>query len=61
MYAARKIAANPEARAKAVDIAQRAGQEAKRIANDPNPARAAGRTARRVGEQLRRQFLSDNE
>jgi hypothetical protein len=59
IYVAQKIAANPEARAKATDIAQQVGQEAKRIADDPSPARAAGRTARRIGEQLRRRINTE--
>lgn len=58
-YVARKIAANPEARAKAADIAQQVRQEAKRIADDPSPARAGGRTARRVGERLRRRIYKE--
>lgn len=53
---ARKIAANPEARTKAVDMARKARHEAEQIAADPSPARAAGRTIRRLGEQLRRKI-----
>ena len=60
-YAARKLAANPDARAKAVDIAQQVGQEAKRIADDPNRARAAGRATRRLAKKLRQQFQSDDD
>jgi len=59
IYVAQKVAANPQARAKAADLAQQVGQEAKRIADDPSPARAAGRTARRLGEQLRRRINSE--
>ena len=59
IYVAQKIAANPEARAKAADFAQQVGQEAKRIADDPSPARAAGRTARKIGDQLRRRINTE--
>jgi hypothetical protein len=61
IYAARRIAANPQAREKAVNIAREVSDEAKKIARDPSPARAAGRTARRYGEQLRRRFLPDDQ
>ena len=44
IHMARKIAANPEARTQAVDMAKKVRQEAKQIAADPSPARAAGRT-----------------
>ena len=56
IYVAQKVAANPEARIKAADFAQQVGQEAKRIADDASPARAAGQTARKIGEQLRRRI-----
>ncbi len=59
-YAVRKLASNPEARAKAADIAKHVGQEAKRIADDPNRARAAGRATRRLAEQLRRKFQAED-
>jgi len=56
---ARKIAANPEARTKAVDMAKKVRQEANQIVADPSPARAAGRTVRRLGEQLRQKIEPD--
>lgn len=59
LYAARKIAADPEARAKAGEVVQRARRKAKQIVDDPNPPRAAGQTVRRVAEQLRRRLRSD--
>jgi len=58
LHMARKIAANPEARTKAIDMAKKAAQEAKQIAAAPSPARAAG-TVRRLGEQLRRKIETE--
>lgn len=60
-YVVRKVAENPEARAKAADLAQQVGREAKRIAENPNRARAAGQAFRRVGDELRRKLRSDDE
>jgi hypothetical protein len=60
IYAARRIAANPQARAKAFGVAQQIAAEGKRIASDPSPARAAGRTTRRLAEELRRRFRSES-
>ena len=61
IYAARKIAANPEARDKAIEVARQVSEETRKIARDPSPARAAGRAARRYGDQLRRRFLPDDQ
>jgi hypothetical protein len=46
-YAVRKIASDPEARAKAARAAKTVGDEAKQIVRDEDPARAAGRAMRR--------------
>lgn len=51
-YAARQVAANPQAREKAFDAAQFVAAEAKQIANDEDRARAAGRSVRRVLNRL---------
>lgn len=59
-YAVRRLASNPEARAKAADIAQQIGQEAKRIADDPNRARAAGQATRRFAKRFSETFKGDN-
>ncbi len=47
-YAARKIASDPQARAKAAQAARVVVKEAKQIAQEPDRAEAAGRAARRL-------------
>ncbi|MGH1479029.1 MAG: hypothetical protein ACRBM6_09990 [Geminicoccales bacterium] len=58
-YVARKVAENPEARAKAADVVQQVGEEARRVAVAQNRARAAGQAVRRVGKKLRRKLDPD--
>lgn len=60
-FMVRKIADNPETRAKAADLAQKVGLEAKRVAGSPNRARAAGQAFRRVGNELRQKLQSSDE
>ena len=59
LMAARKLAEDPDARAKAADLARRAGREAGRIARSEDRAYAAGQAARRlrdgIGRHLRRE------
>ncbi len=47
-YAVKKLAFNPRMREKAVEAARAVGGEAKRIANEKDRARAAGRALRRA-------------
>jgi len=59
LYAVRKIAASPEMRAEAAEVLQQVGKEARRIIDSPNPARTAGQTVRRAGDQLGRRLRSE--
>jgi len=59
-YAARKVAADPRARAKAAEVARRTGEEARRIATSQDPARAAGQAVRRASDGLRRRLRPDD-
>ncbi|MCH8188343.1 MAG: hypothetical protein IIB66_06520 [Proteobacteria bacterium] len=47
-YAVKKLASNPRVRETAVEAARAVGSEAKRIANEKDRARAAGRALRRA-------------
>lgn len=49
---ARRIAADPEARANAVKTGRTVATEARTILNDKEPARAAGRSFRRALDKL---------
>ena len=51
-YAARKIASDPVARDKASRAARDIAKEAKQIATDQDPAKAAGRAMRRALNKL---------
>ena len=51
-YAAKKIAFNPRAREKAAEVARQIGSEAKQIAGEDDPARAAGRALRRAKNKI---------
>ncbi|HJM90744.1 MAG: hypothetical protein QGG19_13260 [Alphaproteobacteria bacterium] len=51
-YAARKIASDPVARDKASRAARGIAKEAKQIATDQDPAKAAGRAMRRALNKL---------
>jgi len=51
-YAARKIASDPVARDKASRAARGIAKEAKQIATDQDPAKAAGRATRRLLNKL---------
>jgi hypothetical protein len=51
-YAARKIASDPVARDKASRAARGIAKEAKQIATDQDPAKAAGRAMRRALKKL---------
>jgi hypothetical protein len=52
MFAAQRLAANPQVREKAADAARAAVEEAKLIARDEDRARAAGRAFRRALNKL---------
>ena len=52
-YAARRIALDPRARKIAEKAARGAADEAKAIANDKHPVRAAGRSIRRWANNLK--------
>ncbi len=60
-YAARKLAQDPRARAKAAQLAKQTSDEARRIASSSDPARAAGQAVRRAGQQIRRQLRPSDE
>lgn len=60
-YAARRIAADPRARAKAADLARQAKREAGRIADSEDRAYAAGQALRRASDTLRRRLRSDDD
>ena len=51
--AAQRIASDPQARAKAVEVARVVAQETKLIVKDEDRARAAGRSFRRALNKLR--------
>ena len=53
-YSARKLASDPEAREKAAKTARKVADEAKQIARDDDPARAAGRAVRRALNKFER-------
>ncbi len=52
-FAAQKIAANPQVREKAAEMARAVAQEAQNIAREDDRARAAGRSARRFLDSLK--------
>ncbi len=56
LIAARKLAENPDARAKAADLARKARREVGRIVDSDDPAHAAGRAVRRARDDLRRRL-----
>jgi|GEM_PF-6949740 len=60
-YAARKLAQDPRAREKAAQVARQTSDEARRIANSPDPARAAGQAVRRAGQQIRRHLRATDD
>ncbi len=61
LMAARKLAQDPDARAKAADLARKAGREAGRIARSDDRAHAAGQAVRRAREGLRRRLRGDDD